>query len=145
MVTQKTLRLLEGWTDPFANNIKFSTVFDLNKCLKQSKLPISLYGGAKCASPSELPSTVLTMHAWKKLKYSHTIKFYIACMKQLRILNKNVWINLNNNYHISHIYIFLFLLLRRSDRGKIVNIANRRTNELTHFSRRCIGTGKNAS
>ena len=58
MVTYDTLRTCEGKHVFFKIDLKFETAVDLNKCLKQIKLPISTYS---CAPISELPSDKSTM------------------------------------------------------------------------------------
>ena len=58
MVTNKTLRTDKGKQVCFENDFKFANPVDLNKCLKQTKLPILLY---TCAHISELPSNISTM------------------------------------------------------------------------------------
>ena len=55
MVTKKTLRTREG-EQAFKKN-KFGTAVDLNKCLKQIKLPSSLHTWAPI---SDLPSNIST-------------------------------------------------------------------------------------
>ena len=46
MVTQNTLRTYEEKRDFFEINFRFATALDLNKCLKQIKLTISLHACA---------------------------------------------------------------------------------------------------
>ena len=60
MVAQNTLRTCEGNTDQVENNFKFATASDLNKCLDQVKLPISLN---TCTPMTELPTSISTVIA----------------------------------------------------------------------------------
>ena len=47
--TQNTLRTWEGYQEFLISNFIFATAIDLYKCLKQIKLPISLYTCAPIA------------------------------------------------------------------------------------------------
>ena len=58
MVPQKTLRTCEENRSYFIFYLNLETSVELNKCLKQIKLPIELY---TCALFSELPSNISTM------------------------------------------------------------------------------------
>ena len=60
MVTQKTLLTFEVRHFFFENTIKFSSAVDLNKCLKQISLLISLL---TCAPILDVPSYLSTMRS----------------------------------------------------------------------------------
>ena len=59
MVTQNMVRMCEGKYVFLKIKFKFATTVDVNKCLTQIKLPISLY---KCAPISKLPSHISTKY-----------------------------------------------------------------------------------
>ena len=58
MVTKNTMPIREGKKVSLKNNCKFTTAVDLDKSLKQFKLPTSL---CTFATISELPSNISTM------------------------------------------------------------------------------------